>query len=53
MVITNEELFKVTGGAIEFSSSLLNSIVNLVKTVLDIGRAIGSSISRYKNKKYC
>ena len=49
MILNDEELYDVIGGATQTSSSLINSICKLLTTVLDIGRALGSSI-RYAIK---
>lgn len=49
MILNDYELYEITGGAIQTSSSLINSISKLLTTILDIGRALGSSI-RYAVK---
>ncbi len=54
MVLSNEELIRVIGGASKgISTTLFNSIARLVTVLVDLGRTIGSSISRIKNKNYC
>ena len=52
MILNKEELLSLIGGS-AISSPLLNAISKLITTLLDWGRAIGSSISRYKNGNYC
>lgn len=47
MIISNEELNNVIGGASNISGTLINSIVKLIETLLDLGRSIGSAV-RYK-----
>jgi len=51
MKLNNELLINIKGGAI--SSTLLNAFSRLISTVIDLGRTVGSSIYRYKNKNYC
>ena len=51
MKLTNEELKIIKGGAI--SGTLINSIINGVKTVMDVGRYFGSSIRRLFGGKSC
>lgn len=52
MELTDKELYEIKGGA-AITSTFLNSVARLITTILDFGRTIGSSIARYKNKKYC
>lgn len=51
MKIDNKDLLLVYGGSI--SSTMLNAISRLITTLLDLGRTIGTSLNRYKNKTYC
>lgn len=53
MNLTNKELVNITGGATTINSTLINAITRIISTVLDAGRAIGSAISRIRNKNYC
>lgn len=54
MTLTNEELNNVVGGASKgLSATLFNSIARLVTVLVDLGRTVGSSISRIRNKNYC
>lgn len=54
MKLHNNELINIVGGAsTSITSTFLNSLARLITTVLDLGRTIGSSISRYKNRNYC
>jgi len=48
MVIANSELIKIVGGASStMSGAFINSISRLITVLLDVGRAIGSSIRYY------
>ena len=54
MILTQEEMTLITGGASKgISTTLFNSIARLVTVLVDLGRTIGSSVSRIKNKNYC
>ncbi len=53
MRLNDLELIEIKGGAGVITSTFLNSVARLITTILDYGRTIGSSIARYKNKKYC
>ena len=44
MILSDYELYEVVGGATQTSSSLINSISKMLTTILDIGRALGSSL---------
>lgn len=49
--MNKEELISVSGGGI--SGTILNAISRLIDTVLDLGRAIGSSIRRMQTNNKC
>lgn len=49
--MTNQELVAVEGGAI--TASFLNALSRAANTIMDIGRAIGSSIRRVFSGNYC
>lgn len=54
MLLKDYEIDKIKGGASGgITSTFLNSLSRFIITILDVGRTIGSSISRYKNKNYC
>lgn len=54
MILNDYQIEKITGGATGgITSTFLNSLSRFITTILDLGRTIGSSISRYKNKNYC
>ncbi len=53
MILTDYELYEVVGGATQTSSSLINSISKLLTTILDIGRALGSSLRYAITGKKC
>ncbi len=50
--MTNNELLCIKGG-VEVSGNLLSAISKILGLFLEIGRAIGSSISRYKTGNKC
>ena len=50
--MNNGELLKIVGGT-NINGNLLSAISKIISLVLDIGRAIGSSISRYKTDSRC
>lgn len=51
MNIKENDLYKIEGGAI--NAALLSAVARLIATVLDWGRAIGTSFYRYKSGKAC
>lgn len=51
MILDDYEIANVTGGAI--TATFLNSLARIITTILDLGRSVGSAISRYKFKNYC
>jgi len=53
MKITDEAMMNIKGGAITLNNTLFNSLARIITVFLDIGRIIGSAISRYKNNNYC
>lgn len=53
MILTDNELYEVIGGATSTTSSIINSITKLLSTVLDIGRTIGSSLRYAISGKKC
>lgn len=52
MKLTNEELKCIKGGA-GLSGTLINSLINGIKTFMDVGRYFGSSIRRLFGGKFC
>ena len=50
--MTNSVLLSIKGGT-SINGNLLSAIAKILNIVLDIGRAIGSSISRYKSGNKC
>lgn len=50
--MNDTELKNIYGG-IAFSQGILNAIVKGVTSIYDIGRRIGSAISRIKNGTVC
>ena len=53
MNLDTKTLLEIKGGAININSTFLNSLARVISTIVDLGRKIGSSISRIKNKNYC
>ncbi len=51
MTLKNSELILIKGGAI--NSQLINALVRLTTSVIEIGRMIGSSLRRMVDKNYC
>lgn len=51
MNLTNKELALVVGGSL--TSSFLNSITNMAKTIYNLGYSIGSTIRRLIKGKLC
>ena len=51
--MNNTVMLNIKGGASSISGTLINAISRVLSTVLEIGRAIGSSISRYKSGSKC
>lgn len=49
--LSNDELIKIVGGSI--SASLINSVVKALTIMIEVGRNLGSSISRVRNKNFC
>lgn len=45
------ELNKVEGG--NLNGTLINAISRFINSILELGRAVGSAMSRRKNKNYC
>ena len=54
MIVRNDEMARIVGGAGGISTSTWwNAVARLINTLVDLGRTIGSSIYRIKNKNYC
>lgn len=51
--MTNYELIKITGGADLITSTIINALVRLVDTTLELGRTLGTSIRRYTDGNLC
>ncbi len=51
MVLKKNELINTTGGAL--TASLFNAVVKGFMFIFDLGKSVGSSISRIINKNYC
>lgn len=53
MILTNEDLNLIVGGAVSISGTFINSISKLITTLLDLGRTIGNAIRYAKSRKKC
>lgn len=53
MIIKEEELTNITGGATSISGTLINAICKLVNTLLDLGRTVGSAIRTAQTGRKC
>ncbi len=52
--LTKEELIQIVGGSTNiFTATFLNAIARCINSILDVGRAIGSSIARLKSGNIC
>lgn len=49
--MNNKELNTITGG--DLNGTLINAISRFINSILEIGRAVGSALSRRKNNNYC
>ncbi len=47
-----EELKEIEGGS-SITGSLINAFTDAIKTIMGVGRALGSSIRRIKEKHLC
>ena len=52
-ILKKEEMISVKGGAIDFSSALLNAMMRTVSVMFSMGQAVGSAIRRAINGNYC
>lgn len=50
--LSKEELHEIDGG-ISITGTLINSFVNGIKTLLDLGRSLGTAIRRLNEDKLC
>lgn len=51
MKLENYKLVEITGGA--WNASVINAVVRLIGSLVDIGRMIGSSLRRAISGQYC
>lgn len=47
----DKELNTIKGGSL--NGTLINSISRFISSILELGRSVGTALSRYKNKNYC
>lgn len=52
MKLTNQELIYVIGGS-KLTGTLINAFARGLNTVLEIGRSLGTAISRIASKRTC
>jgi len=50
--LKNEEMMQITGG-INWNGTIINALAKAVNTLLELGRALGSSIRRIAGGNYC
>ena len=50
--LSKEELKQIDGGT-SISGSIINAFTDAIKTLYDVGKSLGSSIRRLKEKKLC
>lgn len=53
MIINNEELMMVRGGASVTLVSFVNSMVRALSTFKDLGNTLGSTLKKFIQGKYC
>ncbi len=51
MIVNNQELLEVSGGAI--TGTFINSISRAINSILDIGRSLGTAIRMIYSKTKC
>ena len=51
MKLQERDLVNIVGGAV--SATMINAVARAVSTLIELGRIIGSSISRIKNNNMC
>lgn len=54
MAIEEDKMFCVVGGAsTTISSTFINALARMVSTLFNMGKTIGSTLYRLRNKNYC
>lgn len=53
MLLTNQELLQITGGATGITAAMLNAVARGVSVLYSLGRALGSAVRYAIGKKYC
>lgn len=48
--LSTDNLKQITGG-VKISGTLINAFTSAIKTLLDLGRSVGTAIRRLKSKK--
>ena len=51
--LKNEELINIVGGTNILTATFLNAVARCLEAILDVGRAIGSSIARFTKGNIC
>lgn len=52
--LNRNDLFLIKGGNLNFlTGALINGITKLIEVIYDVGKGLGSSISKIKNNRYC
>lgn len=50
-MLKDEDLLLVKGGSL--SGALVDAVINLMKSIFNYGRSLGSTIKRVVSKNYC
>jgi hypothetical protein len=51
--LKNEELLEIVGGANLITATFFNAVARCIESLLEVGRAIGSSIARMTKGNIC
>lgn len=51
--VSKEELKQINGGSTSLTGSLIDAFTDAVKTIFEVGKSLGSSVRRIKEKKLC
>ena len=50
--LETNELIQIIGGT-SITGSLINAVGTIIKTILDVGRRVGSFIRRWQDQSFC
>ncbi|MCI8575681.1 MAG: hypothetical protein HFI09_04345 [Bacilli bacterium] len=51
--LNNEDLLEIVGGANILTATFLNAVARCIESILEVGRAIGSSLARLSKGNIC